>query len=140
MHIPFRWIQLSFPSSAPKYLILHVSTFIFLSNPIKYLFVASYYDLFRMDQQTAKKPLQSDKEFTFPFQQLRSFNDKEPPNWAALCFSRCGNLPETPEGCRSAKFMTTTHTTSPPLYRMAILGQTTFHKCWSPLLSVYILS
>ncbi len=50
-----------------------------------------------------------------------TFNDKEPPNWAALCFSRCGILPDTPEGCRSAKFITTTHTTSPPLFRIAIL-------------------
>ena len=38
-------------------------------------------------------------------------------------FARCGILSETPEGCRSAKIMTTTHTTSPPFPGMAICGR-----------------
>ena len=50
-----------------------------------------------------------------------TFNDKLPPNWVAVCFARYGILSEEPEGCRSAKFMTTTHTTSPPILRIAIL-------------------
>jgi len=50
-----------------------------------------------------------------------SLNDIEPPNWAALCFARYGILSENPEGCRSAVFVTITHTTSPPILRIAIL-------------------
>ena len=65
--------------------------------------------------------MQPHSEFGEQEKNADHFNSTPPPKWVAVCGVRCGNLSETPEGCRSARFMTTTHTTSPPILRIATL-------------------